>query len=78
MKSWEERLIGEYMQLHSRLRRLKVWNEHYADGSTNISETEHKLLVKQEGVMQMYLDCLKKRIQLHGLEQELLDKARNS
>ena len=78
MNSREERLIIEYMQLHSRLMRLKAWNEHYSDGSASASETEHKILVKQEGVMQMYLDCLKKRIQLHGLEQELLDKARNS
>lgn len=71
MKAYKHRMIQEFNEVNYRAKKLEKMIREYKLDKINFKPTcPYRLLVKQLDAMEEYLDCLKDRAILEGIDLE--------
>lgn len=75
MEAYKERMVKEYWELHERATKLGIMLENWANGELDFEPTcPYDLLQSQLCAMDIYLNILKRRAEIEGIELGVFDK----
>lgn len=75
MEAYKERMVKEYWELYERAVKLGIMLENWANGELDFEPTcPYDLLQSQLCAMDIYLNILKRRAEIEGIDLGVFDK----